>query len=243
MTSPAFIDNKSHKLNLGSSFRQSGNTAFHTARYDFKPASVDNQREGVLEIGSGNEVTISLPNVQGSKTPCTVYKGNKKPVQKECVLIYDNITGEFTLERMTSQIQVKKTRDSGNSSFPSNPTLHPVTSRMPKPHTKKQSKSAKVSGQKIDGVGKIKDSATSGGTSTTASAFKSTTWQHHAPVNEVIPAAEAVLSSDDDNNSSSDPDSGSSSDENEKLAPIPNTSIFHSLADDLNLSESDSDSN
>lgn len=241
MTSPAFIDNKSRKLILGNSFRQAGNTAFHTARYDFKPASVDNQREGVLEIGSGNEVTISLPNVQGSKTPCTVYKGNKRPVQKECVLIYDNITGEFTLERMTSQIQVKKHRDSGNSNFPSNPTLHPVTSRMPKTNPKKHSKSAKVPvpGKKNDLVGKMKDS-TIGNTS---SAFKSTTWQHHVPVNNEVPPAGGLLSSDD-SNSSSDPDSGSSSDENETLAPIPNTSIFHSLEDDLNLSDdSDSDSN
>lgn len=237
MTSPDFIDNKSHKLILGSSFRQTGNTAFHTARYDFKPASVDNQREGVLEIGGGNEVTISLPNVQGSKTPCTVYKGNKRPVQKECVLIYDNITGEFTLERMASQIQVKKTRDSGNSNFPANPTLHPVTPRMSKPNPKKHSKSANLHGKKNDVVGKVKDSSIAN----TSSAFKSTTWQHHAPVNEVVPAEEFLSS--DCNNSSSDPDSGSSSDDNEPLAPIPTSSIFHSLADDLNLSDSDSDSN
>lgn len=81
---------------------------------DFKPASVDKGKEGCIEVGDGNEVTVTLPHVAGSKTSCTVYKGSKKPVQKECVLIYDHNTGELTLERITSQLQVKKTRMSGN---------------------------------------------------------------------------------------------------------------------------------
>ena len=82
---------------------------------DFKPASVDLTQQGEINVGETNDsgetnVSITLPHQQGSKNSSTVYKGSKKPAQKECLLIYDEETGSFTLERITSQIQVKKTR-------------------------------------------------------------------------------------------------------------------------------------
>lgn len=39
-----------------------------------------------------------------------VYKGNKRPISKECILIIDHETGTFTLERLSNNINVKKTR-------------------------------------------------------------------------------------------------------------------------------------
>lgn len=39
-----------------------------------------------------------------------MFKGNQRPYQKECVLIIDRSTGTITLERLSSNIQVKKTR-------------------------------------------------------------------------------------------------------------------------------------
>lgn len=47
---------------------------------------------------------------QGSTPPMTVFKGNKRPYQKDCVLIINHDTGEFVLEKLSSSIQVKKTR-------------------------------------------------------------------------------------------------------------------------------------
>lgn len=47
---------------------------------------------------------------QGSGTSHTVYKGNKRPCPKECVLIIDHDTGAYTLERLSTHIQLKKTR-------------------------------------------------------------------------------------------------------------------------------------
>lgn len=70
---------------------------------------MDLNQEGLVEVGDSNEVTITLPHTQGLKN-CTVYKGSKKPVQKECVLVYDPQSSTFVLERISSQIQVKKTR-------------------------------------------------------------------------------------------------------------------------------------
>jgi hypothetical protein len=39
-----------------------------------------------------------------------VYKGNKKPTAKECVLIIDHETGTYTLEKLDQNVFVKKTR-------------------------------------------------------------------------------------------------------------------------------------
>ena len=47
---------------------------------------------------------------QSSGTSHTVFKGNKRPVQKECVLVINHDTGEFTLEKLSNAIQLKKTR-------------------------------------------------------------------------------------------------------------------------------------
>lgn len=101
---------KVHKLKIGKSFeKKNGGSLFHTVRYDFKPVSVDEERRGVLEVKENNSVGISLPHVDGSGQ--TNYKGNIKSANtKDCVLIIDHETGELTLERLSNQILVKKTR-------------------------------------------------------------------------------------------------------------------------------------
>ncbi|XP_052794451.1 ELL-associated factor 1-like [Mya arenaria] len=110
------LDSKPHELKFGSSFDSKQNGAqYHSIRYDFKPASVDTSREANLEIGEGHHVTLTVPNVDGSGI---VYKGNKRPVQKECVLIIDHDTGTFTLERLSNNINVKKTRSETSSKVP-----------------------------------------------------------------------------------------------------------------------------
>ncbi|XP_061465112.1 ELL-associated factor 2 isoform X2 [Rhineura floridana] len=82
---------------------------------DFKPASIDTSCEGDLEVGKGEQVTITLPNIEGSTPPVTVFKGSKKPYQKECILIINHDTGECRLEKLSSNITVKKTRGEGSS--------------------------------------------------------------------------------------------------------------------------------
>jgi len=56
-------------------------------------------------------VSVTLPHIDGHGA--TNYKGNAKPLPantKECVLIIDHETGELTLERISNQIMLKKTR-------------------------------------------------------------------------------------------------------------------------------------
>uniref|UniRef100_A0A8D0C2S1 ELL associated factor 1 n=1 Tax=Salvator merianae TaxID=96440 RepID=A0A8D0C2S1_SALMN len=109
------LDKEEHSLQLGESFERHPKASFHTIRYDFKPASIDTSCEGELQVGKGDEVTITLPHIPGCTPPMTVFKGNKRPYQKDCVLIINHDTGEYVLEKLSSSIQVKKTRAEGSS--------------------------------------------------------------------------------------------------------------------------------
>uniref|UniRef100_A0AAQ4PK82 ELL associated factor 1 n=1 Tax=Gasterosteus aculeatus aculeatus TaxID=481459 RepID=A0AAQ4PK82_GASAC len=98
---------------------------------DFKPASIDTSCEGELQVGKGDEVTITLPHIPGSTPPMTVFKGNKRPYQKDCVLIINHDTGEFVLEKLSSSIQVKKTRAEGSSKIQARIEQQSVRSSQP----------------------------------------------------------------------------------------------------------------
>lgn len=119
------------ELRLGSSFSNKG-SAFHTFRCkfrsvitlpqvclcvlflcadDFKPASVDTSKMATVDVLPNNEVTVNVPHCDGAGTAQTsVFRGPKKPYAKECVLIIDHSTGEITLEKLSHNIQLKKTR-------------------------------------------------------------------------------------------------------------------------------------
>ena len=49
-----------------SSHQQQQASAFHTVRYDFKPASVDPTREGVLHVDENASVSITVPHMHGN---------------------------------------------------------------------------------------------------------------------------------------------------------------------------------
>ena len=80
---------------------------------DFKPVSVDTSQTATIEFNEKNKITVTAPNVEGSGMSCTVFQGSRKPHLKECVLVFDHETGDFTLERLTNNIVVKKTRAEG----------------------------------------------------------------------------------------------------------------------------------
>lgn len=77
---------------------------------DFKPASVDVSKVARVDVGANNMMTVTVPHLDGAGIPHTVFKGSQRPYHKECVLIIDRVTGEITLEKLTANIQVKKTR-------------------------------------------------------------------------------------------------------------------------------------
>jgi len=104
------LGNEVRQLKLGQSFTNPKSAAFHTIRYDFKPASVDVNKIASVEVGSNHQVTVTVPHLDGAGVPQTVFKGPQRPYQKECVLIIDRVTGAITLEKLSGNIQVKKTR-------------------------------------------------------------------------------------------------------------------------------------
>lgn len=134
------VDSETHELILGQSFQPNSRVAFHSFRYDFKPASVDTSQEGKVEIGEGHQVTVTVPHVQGAGTPHTVFKGNKKPSAKECVLIIDHDTGTYTLEKLDQNVFVKKTRIEGSSR--ANRPSTPVDPKKASPSKGKNTKSS-----------------------------------------------------------------------------------------------------
>lgn len=104
------IGREVRELKLGSTFSSQSTTGFHTIKYDFKPASVDLNRSASVEVGSNNQVTVTVPNLESAGVPNTVFKGNQRKYTKECLIIFDKKTGVVTLEKLNHNIQVKKTR-------------------------------------------------------------------------------------------------------------------------------------
>ncbi|XP_074132811.1 ELL-associated factor 1-like [Sminthopsis crassicaudata] len=109
------LDGKEHCLTLGDSFEKRPKSSFHTIRYDLKPASLDPSGEGELQVGKGDEVKVWLPHFPGAAAPKTVFKGNKRPYERDCILIINHDTGECVLEKLSSSVQVKKLRTEGGS--------------------------------------------------------------------------------------------------------------------------------
>ncbi|XP_022672128.1 ELL-associated factor 1-like [Varroa jacobsoni] len=110
------LTGKVTELKLGKSF-DSGvnqmNPAFHTFRYDFKPASVDPTQMARVDVEQRNQVSVTVPHHDSNAS--TVFRGGQRPYQKECVLIIDHRTGEVTLEKLSCNVQLKKTRAEGSS--------------------------------------------------------------------------------------------------------------------------------
>ncbi len=108
------LGSKPRILKVGKSFEKRDNRVeYDTIRYDFKPVSIDEEREGTLEVGENKSVAVSLPHVDGAGQ--TNYKGHLSQANpKECVLIIDHDTGEITIERVSKQILLKKTRPEKN---------------------------------------------------------------------------------------------------------------------------------
>jgi len=105
----ARLGSEPRKLEVGKSFDKKNPSLYHGIRYDFKPVSIDEEKDGLLEVQENKSVAVSLPHVDGSGQ--TNYKGHlNTAAAKECVLIIDNETGQLTIERLTSQILMKKTR-------------------------------------------------------------------------------------------------------------------------------------
>lgn len=253
-SSNPLLDKEEHVLKLGESFEKRPKSSFHTIRYDFKPASIDTSCEGELQVGKGDEVTITLPHIPGSTPPMTVFKGNKRPYQKDCVLIINHDTGEFVLEKLGSSIQVKKTRAEGSSKIQARieqqsvrATQPPLQFRAPtKPGVGAKTSPSKDNPSPEPHLDDIKREL-----------------RAEVEVIEQMSSSSGSSSSSDSGSSSGSEDDSSSSEEEEEAHPSPtqhqqyssrnpasngtsqpqgSNQIMSTLRNDLQLSESGSDS-
>uniref|UniRef100_A0A914DBR3 Ell-associated factor Eaf n=1 Tax=Acrobeloides nanus TaxID=290746 RepID=A0A914DBR3_9BILA len=99
-----------YDITVGDSYKRSADkTDYHTLKVDFKPKSVATDPETYIAINAKDDVQMVVP---GETSQWTLFQGSRKSVKndKECLLIFDKKTGQLRLEKLTSNIQVKKIR-------------------------------------------------------------------------------------------------------------------------------------
>ncbi|KAK0191485.1 RNA polymerase II transcription elongation factor-domain-containing protein [Armillaria mellea] len=82
---------------------------FYSLRYNFKPSSVDTTKSGTLEVrknqGESATVTVEHPSTQPGELHR--FNGNENAAKDyACVLIFDEQTGRFSLEKLDSVLTV-----------------------------------------------------------------------------------------------------------------------------------------
>ncbi|KAK0467715.1 RNA polymerase II transcription elongation factor-domain-containing protein [Desarmillaria tabescens] len=82
---------------------------FYSLRYNFKPSSVDTTKSGTLEVrknqGDSATVTVEHPSTQSGEVHR--FNGNENAAKDyACVLIFDEQTGRFSLEKLDSVLTV-----------------------------------------------------------------------------------------------------------------------------------------
>ncbi|KAF8845585.1 hypothetical protein BDN67DRAFT_918894 [Paxillus ammoniavirescens] len=109
---------------------------FYSFRYNFKPESIDRDRPGSIEVKRGKEstsVTVERPSTQAGESH--LFKGTEQPVKEyDCVLIYDEELGTFTLEKIDSfmsfsydrKVQTSTSTIPRDTASPIAPTRRPV---------------------------------------------------------------------------------------------------------------------
>ncbi|XP_023349558.1 ELL-associated factor 2 [Eurytemora carolleeae] len=62
----SYLGPEPRKLTVGKSFEKKSGSRYHGLRYDFKPVSIDEDKDGVLEVKENSSVAVSLPHIDGS---------------------------------------------------------------------------------------------------------------------------------------------------------------------------------
>ncbi|KAL3070902.1 hypothetical protein niasHS_017027 [Heterodera schachtii] len=111
------IPEGTYELKIGASFLCSNKSRppeFNTLRFDFKPASISSEASEAYVVQSQNQNENNFQVVVfGEAQKKTIFKGAKKEIKgdKECLLVYNRKSKELCLERVSANINVKKTRD------------------------------------------------------------------------------------------------------------------------------------
>ncbi|KAB7507289.1 Ell-associated factor Eaf [Armadillidium nasatum] len=138
------------ELKLGKTFTKGyKDEAYHTIRYDFKPASVDSQNAGFVEVVD-KEVTLNVPLTGGAGAAQeAVFKGNRTPASKDCLLVIDHSTEGSNRKAMPKGKSLQdaphnKPSPSQNHSSGSPHVARPSPSHRSPPSSKSPSRSSTV---------------------------------------------------------------------------------------------------
>ncbi|CAF0922805.1 unnamed protein product [Adineta steineri] len=146
-------DGKAYDLEFGDTWNDGNSSkyAYHTIKYDFKPASVIKSEQAELSVGPTQDVSITLPNVEGSLTQSTKFSGNTKSyTAKECLMVIDPQTGKIVIERLSANVRVKNVRMENRPGNPPVKTAIPPRATAPESQTeKKPSKTATATTSKV----------------------------------------------------------------------------------------------
>ncbi|TKY50942.1 Ell-associated factor Eaf [Spatholobus suberectus] len=128
-----------YNLTLGPSFKEESSNKYCTLRYEFKPASVDKTKPGMLRKTKENRVSVEFQNNQIGK-PKVTFEGNSEEYKEnDAVLFFDGET--LRLERLHRAVkQLRHLRMPGESAAaaatvvatPSGPALDPRSSPVGK---------------------------------------------------------------------------------------------------------------
>lgn len=77
---------------------------------DFKPSNEEFNDSAMMEITPTNQVTLKYPQTSSEGSSDFMYSGTMKPFPKEYFLVIDHVTGDVTLEKLTANIQLKRTK-------------------------------------------------------------------------------------------------------------------------------------
>ncbi|KAJ7122909.1 RNA polymerase II transcription elongation factor-domain-containing protein [Mycena epipterygia] len=108
---------------------------FYSFRYNFKPPSVDTTKPGSIEVSRGKDATTKNVVVEHPSTQrrqpgeSHVYTGIENSAKElDCVLIYDEETGSYKLEKLESYIALTYDRKS-TASLPASAAPSPQVDR------------------------------------------------------------------------------------------------------------------
>ncbi|EIW82454.1 hypothetical protein CONPUDRAFT_153325 [Coniophora puteana RWD-64-598 SS2] len=94
------------------------NRDFFAFRYNFKPESVDSDKPGSIDIKRSSECTnVVIERASTKENERHIFKGTELEAKEvECVLIYDEDSGVFTLEKLNSYVNLNHERGAGSVS-------------------------------------------------------------------------------------------------------------------------------
>ncbi|KAG8998558.1 hypothetical protein FRB94_006768 [Tulasnella sp. JGI-2019a] len=122
--------------NLDGTAHSGTSTEYYSFRYNFRPESLDASKNGRIhniEPRTNDHVAFKLEQASTVGEDRHTFAGVQSPAKDfECVLIYDEATGDFTLEKVESWIDLKYDRAASSTNGTSTGrTLSPLDDNSP----------------------------------------------------------------------------------------------------------------